>query len=75
MFTENKNQKEEIQFLKDEINLLKGEQGKPNIKSSNNSKDRNVSSEKERQKREKSKPRKPKCKKARLKIHKKKNVL
>ena len=72
MFTENKNQKEEIQFLKDEINRLKGEQGKPNIKSSNNSKGRNVSSEKERQKREKSKPRKPKGKKARLKIHKKK---
>ena len=72
MFAENKKQKKEIQLLKDEINRLKGEQGKPDIKSNNNGKDGNISSEKERSKRENSKPRKTKGKKANLKIHKSK---
>jgi len=51
MFAENKKQKKEIQLLKDEINRLKGEQGKPDIKSNNNGKDGNISSEKEPSKR------------------------
>lgn len=41
-------QKEEIQQIRDELNKLKGEQGKPNIKPKKNNKD--VSSEKERKK-------------------------
>jgi hypothetical protein len=69
MFAENEKQRKEIQLLKDEINRLKGEQGKPDIKKSSNKTDNNSSSEKERQKREKNKQRKPKAKKANLKIH------
>ena len=75
MFAENKKQKEEIQNLKDEINRLKGEQGKPDIKSSNNGKGVNISSEKERQRRKKVKPRKPKGKKVHLEIHDTKDCL
>lgn len=45
-----KEQSETIQSLKDEINRLKGEQGKPNI-SGKNQKDGDISSEKERKKR------------------------
>ena len=68
MFTENKRQKEEIQHLRNEINRLKGEQGKPDIKS-DSGKGKNISSEKERQIRENNKSRKPKGKKANLEIH------
>lgn len=56
LFTIIEKQNEEIEFLKaenqklrDEINLLKGEQTKPKIRGSRNSKD--ISSEKERKKR------------------------
>ena len=69
MFAENENLRREKQQLKNEINRLKGEQGKANIKG-NNSKSANISSEKERRKREPKKPGKPKNKKANLKIHK-----
>ena len=41
-------QKEEIQLLKDEINRLKGEQGKPNIKGKKKQEEQNVCSEVER---------------------------
>lgn len=72
MFADNKKQKEEIQLLKNEINRLKGEQGKPDIKGSNKGKGRNISSEKERRKRENRNPGKTKAKKSDLKIHKNK---
>lgn len=60
--------KEENQKLRDEINRLKGEQGKPDIKPKN----KNISSEKERkkQKRKKKKKKKKGSKKDRLKIDK-----
>ena len=51
MFAENENQRKEMQQLKDEINRLKGEQGKPDIKGNNNGKGRDLSSERERKKR------------------------
>jgi hypothetical protein len=69
MFRENKKYKDEIQNLKNEINRLKGEQGKPDIKSNNKEKGKNISSEQERHKRDKNKSRKPKSKKAHLEIH------
>jgi hypothetical protein len=69
MFAENENLRREKQQLKNEINRLKGDQGKANIKG-NNSNSANVSSEKERRKREPKEPGKPKNKKANLKIHK-----
>jgi hypothetical protein len=47
LVSENDDFKNEIQSLKDEINRLKGEQGKPDIKA-NKKKDGDVSSEKER---------------------------
>ena len=72
MFSENKKHKEEIQLLKNEINHLKGEQGKPDIKGNNNGKGTNVSSEEERRKRNTGKPRRTKSKKPNLKIHKSK---
>ena len=50
MFTENEKQRKEIQLLKDEINRLKGEQGKPDIKGKNNPKGNDLSSEQERKK-------------------------
>ncbi len=70
MFAENEKQRKEIQLLKDEINRLKGEQGKPDIKGNNSVKNGNSSSEKERKKREAKKPGKRKNKKANLEIHK-----
>ncbi len=57
----------EIQRLRDEINRLKGEQGKPNIKGNKPKPPRsNYSSEQERRK---PKPRKKRAKKATIKIH------
>ena len=47
VFSDNTRLREENQALKDEINKLKGEQGKPDIKS-NNKNDGNISSEQER---------------------------
>ena len=61
--------KEENQKLKDEINRLKGEQGKPDIKPKN----KNISSEKERKK-QKRKKKKKGSKKDRLKIDKIENA-
>ncbi|MGD9202470.1 MAG: transposase [Chitinispirillia bacterium] len=50
LYAENKTLKMENQALKDEINRLKGEQGKPTIKP-NRKKSRDISSEKERKRR------------------------
>ena len=51
LFSENENQKQIIQKQRDEINRLKGEQGKPNIKPNKNGPN-NFSSENERKKAE-----------------------
>ena len=45
---ENEKLKTEIQKLRDEINLLKGEQGKPNFPASKKKQKENISSESER---------------------------
>lgn len=58
---ENAQLKKENQDLKDKVNRLKGEQGKPDIKGKNQSSDH--SSEKERKVRQPQKPRKPRVKK------------
>jgi hypothetical protein len=63
---ENEKFKIEIQKLRDEISLLKGEQGKPKIPP-NNKPGKNISSEKERKKREKKKEKKSKAKKHKIK--------
>lgn len=59
----------EIQILKDENNRLKGEQGKPSIRA--NTKDKDISSEKERKAREEKTPKKKrsKAKNHKLVIH------
>jgi len=59
---ENARLKVENQQLRDEINRLKGEQGKPNIRG-NTRKSRDISSEKERKQRERKKEKKSKAKK------------
>ncbi len=64
---ENEKFKIEIQKLRDEISLLKGEQGKPKIPP-NKKPGKNISSEKERKKREKKKAKKSKAKKHKIKI-------
>jgi hypothetical protein len=56
---ENIAQKEQIQMLQDEINLLKGEQTKPNIRDSKKNDD--ISSEDERKQREPQKNRESNC--------------
>lgn len=53
LVSDNTELRQENQKLKDEINILKGEQGKPNIKSNKN-KDGNISSEQERKEAESS---------------------
>lgn len=53
--SENSDLKQEVQKLKDEINRLKGEQGKPEIKP-DNSKGKNISSDPERKKAEEEAP-------------------
>ena len=53
--SQNSDLKQEVQKLKDEINRLKGEQGKPEIKP-DNSKGKNISSEPERKKAEEKAP-------------------
>ena len=67
-------QNEEIEFLKaenqklrDEINLLKGEQTKPNIRGSKRNDD--ISSEKERRKRKLPQDKEPKLKLDKIEIH------
>ena len=61
LLEEHESQVKEIQTLKNEINLLKGEQGQPDInkESTNDGKNNNHSSEDERKKRRPRKPRKP----------------
>ena len=66
---ENENFKIENQKLRDEINLLKGEQGKPKIKG-NKKPGKNISSEKEIKKRTKTKETKSKAKKHKITIDK-----
>ena len=64
----NEKLKTENQKLRDEINLLKGEQGKPNIPSSKKKQKGDISSENERKKQEPPKPKKSKSKKHKIKI-------
>ena len=61
LLEENESKSKEIQKLQDEVNLLKGEQGKPDInkESKNKKNNTNHSSENERKKRTSAKPRKP----------------
>jgi len=65
---ENENLKTENQKLRDEINLLKGEQSKPNIPSSRKKQKGDISSENERQKQEPPKQKRSKAKKHKIKI-------
>jgi hypothetical protein len=65
---ENEILKIENQKLRDEVNLLKGEQGKPNVRGNKKGGQGNVSSESERKQREKKGERKPKTKKDKIKI-------
>jgi len=58
----------EIQKLRDEINLLKGEQAKPNIKSSKKKPNEDISSEEERKPKNPPERKKPKAKKHKIKI-------
>jgi len=64
---ENEKLKAENQKLRDEINLLKGEQGKPAIRGGGK-KAKDISSEKDRKRRRKKKKRKSKAKKYKIKI-------
>jgi len=66
LYQENLSLKKQVQNLQDEINRLKGQQGKPPIKPNNNSQPKNYSSEKERKKK---KRRKKRSKVDRIKIH------
>jgi uncharacterized protein YehS (DUF1456 family) len=65
---ENENLKTENQKLRDEINLLKGEQSKPDIPSSGKKQKGDISSENERQKQESPKQKRSKAKKHKIKI-------
>jgi hypothetical protein len=60
--------KKENQLLRDEINRLKGEQGKPNIRAQKIGAG-DISSEKERKPKQKKKVKKSKKKKSKIKIH------
>ena len=60
LVAENQQSREHIQKLKDEINRLKGEQGKPTIRAQK--KDGDISSEKERKKKKKAKKKRSKKK-------------
>jgi len=64
---ENVTQNAEIQMLRDEINLLKGEQTKPNIRGSKKNND--ISSESERKQRTPQKNRETNSRKDKLEIH------
>jgi len=61
-YIENEKLKIENQKLRDEINLLKGEQGKPDISPSKKKQKRDISSETERKKQEPSRQKDPKQK-------------
>lgn len=65
---ENERLRTEVQKLRDEINLLKGEQAKPNIPSSKKKDKEDNSSEAERKSREPSNDKKSKAKKDKIKI-------
>jgi hypothetical protein len=65
---ENEILKIENQKLRDEVNLLKGEQGKPNVRGNKKRGQGNVSSEPERKQREKKGEKKSKTKKDKIKI-------
>ncbi|KAF5434366.1 Transposase IS66 family protein [Candidatus Methanophagaceae archaeon] len=65
---ENEKSKEENQKLRDAINLLKGEQAKPDIKSSRKKPNEDISSEEERKSQKTSKKKKSKAKKHKIKI-------
>ncbi|MCD4810719.1 MAG: transposase [Methanosarcinales archaeon] len=67
-YIENEKLKTEIQKLRDEINLLKGEQGKPDIPSSKKKQKGDISSENERKKQEPPKQKRSKAKKHKIKI-------
>lgn len=67
-YIENEKLKSENQKLRDEINLLKGEQGKPNIPSSKKKQKGDISSENERKKQEPPKQKRSKAKKHKIKI-------
>ena len=67
-YIENEKLKTENQKLRDEINLLKGEQGKPNIPSSKKKQKGDISSENERKKQEPPKQKRSKAKKYKIKI-------
>jgi len=67
-YIENEKLKIENQKLRDEINLLKGEQGKPDISPSKKKQKRDVSSETERKKQEPSRQKRSKAKKHKIKI-------
>ena len=64
---ENQQFREEVASLKDEINRLKGEQGRPNIRPQK--KDGDISSEKERKNRAAPKPKNSKEKKSKIVTH------
>jgi hypothetical protein len=65
---ENEKLKEENRKLRDAINLLKGEQIRPNIKSSGKKPNNEISSEEERKSQKTSKKKKSKAKKHKIKI-------
>ena len=67
-YIENEKLKTENQKLRDEINLLKGEQGKPNIPSSKKKQKGDISSEKERKKQYPPNQNRSKAKKHKIKI-------
>lgn len=65
---ENEKLKIENQKLRDEVNLFKGEQGKPNVRGSKKGDQGNVSSDSDRKQRETKGERKPKTKKNKIQI-------
>jgi hypothetical protein len=65
---ENEKLKTENQKLRDEINLLKGEQGKPNFPASKKKQKENISSESERNKLKPPKQKRSKAKKHKIKV-------
>ncbi|KAF5414038.1 MAG: hypothetical protein C5S38_05235 [Candidatus Methanophagaceae archaeon] len=68
LYEENEKVKEENQKLRDAINLLKGEQAKPDTKPSRKKPNEDISSEEERKSQKTSKKKKSKAKKHKIKI-------
>ena len=71
---DNERLKTENQNLRDAINLLKGEQGKPAVLGKTKGKQGNISSDKERKKREIKKKSKSKAKKGKIEVNRKEIV-